>query len=212
MILRKWCLNRALHNDRLPYHAKNFKRRESIVRFIATFFFAVMLLQPVYAEGPSPENATHTFYTWVLAHPEVGLPSATERASLASMLSPALIKLLTAASDTEDRCIKNATKGDKPHVMEGSLFLGVYEGATDVAYGTPYRRADTAFVTVDLIYVDTRFAKGHKHRVSIWKDRLALRSIDHRWLVDDIKLRQKRLLTSVLKDYIADGVRWCGKP
>jgi hypothetical protein len=192
MILRKWCLNRALHNDRLPYNAKNFKRRESIVRFIATFFFAVMLLQPVYAEGPSPENAT--------------------RASLASMLSPALIKLLTAASDTEDRCIKNATKGDKPHVMEGSLFLGAYEGATDVAYGTPYRRADTAFVTVDLIYVDTRFAKGHKHRVSIWKDRLALRSIDHRWLVDDIKLRQKRLLTSVLKDYIADGVRWCGKP
>ncbi len=172
----------------------------------------MMLAPPVHAEASSPEDATQAFYTWVLAHPEVWLPSASERAELTSTLSPALIKLLSATSDMEDRCIKTATKGEKPHVLEGSLFTGSYEGAVDVAYGKPRRRADAAFVTVDLVQVDTRFAKGHKHRVIVWKDRLDLRWIDNRWLVDDIKFRQTRLLTTVLKQYTADGVRLCGKP
>jgi hypothetical protein len=182
-----------------------------MVRFILTFFFAMTLVPPVYAEGSSPEDATQAFYTWVLANPAVGLPSASERAELMSTLSPALIKLFKRASETEDRCIKTAAKGDKPHVLEGSLFIGSYEGATDVAYGKPQRRADTAFVIMDLVYVDTRFAKGHKHRLSVWKDRLDLRLIDNRWFVDDIKFRQTRLLTAVLKEYAEDGVRLCGK-
>jgi len=152
------------------------------------------------------------FYSWVLAHPSISLPSPRERTQLAKILSPELVQLLKEASDTETRCVKVARKGDKPNILEGNLFVGNYEGATEVAYGNLRRNEEVVFVEADLLYIDSRFPKAHKHRAVAWKDRLELRLVGTSWLVQDVKLQQEKSLVAGLKEYIAEGARSCAKP
>ena len=164
------------------------------------------------AQAQSPDEALHAFYTWVLAHPSRGLPSAGERRELAKVLSPALIESLEAASATEAKCVAAAPKGDKPYIVEGDMFVGNYEGATEVAYGKPRRDADTVIVESDLYYVDNRFPKAHKHRAVGWRDRVEMRFSGARWYVVDVHFHPKRSLLATLKSYIAEGARTCAVP
>ncbi len=161
------------------------------------------------AQAQSPEESLHAFYSWVLAHPSRGLPSAGERAVLAKVLSPALLESLEAASATEAKCVEAAPQGDKPFVVEGDLFVGNYEGATEVAYGKPRRDADRVVVESDLLYVDSRFPRAHEHRAVAWRDRVELRLVGGRWYVDDVHFHPGRSLLAMLKSYVADGVRTC---
>jgi len=163
------------------------------------------------ADVQSPEETLRAFYSWVLAHPSRALPSAKERSDLSKTLSPELIQLLNAASDTEAMCVKAAPKGDKPDILEGDLFVGNYEGATEVAYRDRRREVDMVLVDVDLIYVDTRFPKAHPHRAVAWQDRVELRPIDSRWFVQDVRFATDRSLVAGLKSYIEHGARSCGK-
>ncbi len=160
----------------------------------------------------TPEGAAHEFYSWGLAHPSLGLPSPKQRTQLAKFLSPQLVQLLKEASDTEKRCVKAAPKGEKPNVIEGDLFVGNYEGATEVAYGNPQRDGESVVVESDLLYIDSRFPKSHKHRAIAWKDRLELQLAGTRWLVQDVKFQQGRSLAAGLKEYIAEGAQSCVKP
>jgi hypothetical protein len=182
------------------------------VRLIVTFLLTLPLALPARADIETPENAMRAFYSWVLAHPSISLPSPKERTQLSKILSPELVQLLKEASDTEARCIKVARKGDKPDILEGNLFVGNYEGATEVAYGKPDRDGEVVFAESDLLYIDSRFPKAHKHRAVAWKDRLELRLAGTRWLVQDIKFQQGNSLAAELKEYIAEGARSCLKP
>jgi hypothetical protein len=122
------------------------------------------------------------------------------------------MQLIVEAAAMESRCVKAAARGDKPLILEGDLFAGNYEGATEAAYGAVHREADRAVIDVDLIYVDPRFPKGHKHRAVAWKDSVELGLAGARWVVQDIKFQQDKSLASGLKDYLAEGARSCAVP
>jgi hypothetical protein len=170
---------------------------------------ALFLFSPPAAPAQAPEEAMRAFYAWALAHPSRALPSARQRTELANVLAPDLLRLLKAASETEARCLKSAPKGEKPLLMEGDLFVGNHEGATEVAYGEPRRRGETAIVESDLLYIDKRFPRAHKNRARAWKDQLELRLQGARWLVQDVHFPQDRSLAAELKAYIDEGRRSC---
>lgn len=163
------------------------------------------------AESHAPEDAMRAFYAWVLAHPSRALPSPRERAQLANVLSPQLSQLLKDAAVTEARCVKAAPRGDKPLIVEGDLFVGNYEGASEVAYGALVRDGDAVRVDVDLVHVDARFPRGHKHRAVAWKDYLELRFDGTRWRVHDVRFRRSKSLAAGLQDYIDEGERACAE-
>ena len=175
----------------------------------ASFLCVLIFATQAFADSPSPDAALQAFYAWVLAHPSRGLPSAKERAELAKMLSPEVIKLLKTASDMEAKCVRAAPKGEKPLIVEGDLFVGNYEGATEIAYGEPHREGDRVVVESDLMDVDKRFPKAHKNRAIAWKDSVELRQVDGRWYVDDVRFGDKRSLVGNLKEYIDDAGRSC---
>lgn len=156
-----------------------------------------------------PMDTVRVFYSWVLAHPSRGLPSGGERAQLAKVLSPRLIRLLEQASEMEGKCIARAPKGDKPLIIEGDLFVGNYEGATEVVYGEPRRSGDRVTVESDLFYVDNRFPKAHKHRAVAWRDRIEMRLLADGWYVDDVHFQRDRTLAAALQAYLAEGKRSC---
>lgn len=182
------------------------------MRLLVILFSIFIAAVSTQAAEQAPEDAVRVFYAWALAHPSRGLPSPKERAQLANVLSPDIIQLLKSASDTEDKCVKAAAKGDKPLLIEGDLFVGNYEGATEVAYRDLRRKGDSVVVDADLIYVDTRFPKGHKHRAVAWRDRLELRLVGDRWYVQDVQFPKNRSLVAALKAYIEEGSRSCTKP
>ncbi len=176
------------------------------------FLWAALAHGVVLADTPPPEEALQRFYGWVLANPDMSLPSPAERQQLEGMVSTRLMGLLAEASAMEARCVASAPEGDKPNVFEGAVFVGNHEGATEVAYRPARRVAGGVRLTVAMVYVDSRFPKAHVHRTFAWSDDVQLRRYGERWLVDEIVLRQKKSLSSVLKEYLAQGARECRAP
>jgi hypothetical protein len=197
-----------------PNHLLNRTARRQrcvwkVIRSGASFLCVLIFATRALADTASPDASLHTFYAWVLAHPSRGLPSAKERTELAKTLSPELIKLLKAASEMEAKCVRAAPKDEKPLIVEGDLFVGNYEGATEIAYGEPRREGDRVVVESDLMNVDKRFPKAHKNRAIAWKDTVELRQLDGRWYVDEVRFAENRSLVGNLKEYIDDAGRSC---
>ena len=161
------------------------------------------------ADDPRP--AARAFYAWVLAHPWRAVPSAKEQRELGPLLTGELGQLLKAASETEARCIKAAPKGEKPLIIEGDLFVGNLEGASEVAYGEVRRKADSATIESDLMYIDKRFPKAHPHRTVAWRDQLELRLEGGRWKVHDVHFPHDKSLASELRAYVDEGRRSCAR-
>lgn len=168
---------------------------------------------PKAAPGATPEDTAQRFYTWVLGHASAGLPTVKERGQLAEVLAPSLVQLLKDASETEARCIRVAPKGDKPDVIEGDLFVDVYEGASEVAYGE-VRKADDDHATlpVQLALVDRRQPRAHPHRAVIWSDTVVLQRENARWWVRDVQFKDQRSLVGSLTEYIESGAKNCRTP
>ena len=171
---------------------------------------ACTMAWPAGAATPHPAEAVlHDFYARVLTQQPSSLPSADERQQWAAVLAPALLGLLQQASATEAACVASAPPDEKPLIVEGSVFTGNHEGATEVAYGELRPQGSRAHADVTLVHVDDRFAKAHRHRAHAWTDRVELHRIDGRWYVGDIRLSGKTTLTRLLKDYIAEASRSC---
>lgn len=171
-----------------------------------------LLAWPAAAQPQPPEDVATAYYTWVLAHPGWSLPSARERAQLARFMAPSVVALLKAATEMEKRCIEAAPKGDKPSVLEGDLFVGNYEGASEVAYGEVVRKEEgLALLDVNLMYVAQRVPKAHPHRAVAWKDQLEMRLVDGRWRVSDVKFHHGRSLVASLDEYVKDEQEYCVK-
>jgi len=160
----------------------------------------------------APEDTVRAFYTWVIAHPSSALPAPRTRAPLMPLLSPELARWISEAMATEARCVKAAPKNEKPLIVEGDIFVGNYEGASEVAYGALRRDGEVAEIEADLMYVDRRHAKAHRHRAVAWKDTLDLRLVGERWLVQNVRYAQGNSLSANLQAYIAEGARVCGAP
>jgi hypothetical protein len=80
-----------------------------------------------------------------------------------------------------------------------------------VAYRDLRRQGDSVIVEADLLYVDTRFPKAHKHRAVARRNQLELRLVGDRWYVREVQFPKNRSLVA-LKAYIQDGLRSCSKP
>jgi hypothetical protein len=171
--------------------------------------FSSWLISPARAQEAKPEVTVWSFYAWVLAHPMRAMPPARERAQLAKLLAPKLVQLLDDAAATEARCVKSAAKGEKPDLLEGDLFVGNYEGASEVAYGEARRDGDAMSVEANLTYVDKRYAKAHPLRAVAWRDRLELGLAGGRWLIEDIKFPENRSFAAGLAEYIENGRKNC---
>ena len=183
-----------------------------------SFFTAFVLMlggTATGAETSSPEATMQAFYGWLLksANSQTSLPSAKERAALDKVLSGNLLALLEESAKTEAQCVKAAPKDAKPLIVEGALFVGNYEGATEAIYGEPKQQGDTASFDVSLFYVSPSYPKGHRLRGIAWKDTVRLARRDGRWVVEDILFRrdapdaarENASLVGELKSYIADG-------
>lgn len=181
------------------------------MRYALLLSLTLLLALPVRAAdpAPTPETTLHAFYGWVLDHPSYGVPDAEERAKLAPLLSAQLVDLLAQAAETDARCVKTAQEGDKPDVYEGDLFVGIYEGATDVAFHKVTRKGDVATADIDLINIDARFPKADSNRAYVWKNTIELRKTGAGWLVQNVRFDRKTSLVSVLRDHIAQGARSC---
>jgi hypothetical protein len=156
------------------------------------------------------ESTTQAFYGWVLSHRASSLPSPAERKQLAAFMDPAFIDLLRETSAAEQRCIAVTPIGNKGDIFEGSLFVGNFEGATEVAYGATRRKGRNAYVDVALMYTEQRFPKGHKYRSVAWHDRLKLSFDGHRWWVSDVIRGKTKSLSDELKKYIVEDSMHCG--
>lgn len=164
------------------------------------------------AEPSSAAEATaRTFYAWVLAHPSAGLPTPEQLAELQPLLSPQLHASLQAAATAEADCERSTAAGDKPLMIEGDLFVGLYEGASEVALGAATVDGELADVPATLIHLDTRFERTHPHRLFVWQDRLQLARAAGRWQVVDIHPGTGDSLQATLDSFIALADRECRK-
>lgn len=182
------------------------------IRTVTAFAASLCLALPAAAALSGPEEAVSAFYRWALAHPATGLPSAKQRVPLAGVLSPKLVQLLKDASDMQSRCMVAVAGDEKPLLIEGDVFVGNHEGASEVAYGALFREGEVATFEARLMYVDRRFPKAHTHRAVAWKDSVELRRHEGRWRVSDIRFEQGGSLVTALNDYLLEGARRCVKP
>lgn len=191
---------------------------QHIARLVTTLGASVCLLATsALAQGGSPTSAraaavqelAQRYYAWLLTHPGLTLPNAQERTELAQFLTPGLVALLAGAEVAEERCTKAAVAGEKPFVLEGSLLLGNYEGATEVAYGSLTLNGQTARLVTELVYVDERFAKAHRHRAVTWREQMELRQGQEGWRIHDVHWDAKRSLLTTLRNYLAQAGRNC---
>ena len=171
---------------------------------------ALVCLAGSAAASKTPEEAAQGFYAWVLAHPVWSLSSSRDRGRLEALLVPEVTRLLRDAAATEQRCMRTAPKNEKPLNVEGDIFVGNYEGASEVAFGRVRLDGETAQVEVNLMYVDRRFPKAHPHRTVAWRDALDLRLVDGAWRIQNVRYEQGRSLDLALQGYIDEGARVCG--
>jgi hypothetical protein len=155
------------------------------------------------------------FYSWVLAHRSVSLPSDKERSELAAFLMPDLIQLMKDAEAMEGRCAKAAPEGDKPMMFEGALLVSNYEGATEVAYEelkTDKNVKGVVKLPVILASVDEYHPRASRFRAVAWNEEVELLLKDGKWLISNIKFPYNRNLRSILQDFNDAGRRECVVP
>ena len=154
----------------------------------------------------SPQHTLARFYARELTQPSTGLPSDAQRDQLGTVFSPTLITLLREAKSAETLCINKAPAGDKPDLLEGNLYTGIYEGASEVVYTEQTINGTQAVAGVQLLYADPRFPKRHSNRTAASTLRVLLHQEKGRWLIDDLLFsgRAETQLTKTLQDYISN--------
>lgn len=184
-----------------------------ISRILSGIFLAAVVTHGIALASPSPAEATlHAFYAWLLEHPGASLPSIEERKQLESIVSPSLLASLSAASAMEDQCERAVRPGDKPYVLEGAIFTGIYEGAHEVSYGSARKVGNALRFEVMLVHTDSRFSKAHQYRTSVWRNEIELHQFDWGWRVSNVFFEKNQSLSRLLNDYIVEGKRECRLP
>ena len=148
--------------------------------------FALLLVAaPARAQAPDPAAAVNAFYSvYNSQHIRgIGIPDATGRLRLQSVLSPRLNKQLTTAAAAQARLtakVKNAV----PPVLEGDIFSSLFEGASTWKVGTCQQKDKTARCSVALTYVPPPSAA--KAKPANWTDTVVLAATPQGWKVDDV--------------------------
>lgn len=162
-------------------------------------------------EAPSSaaEAAARTFYAWVLANPSAGVPAPEQLAELQPLLSPPLHAALQAAASAQAECERSAEADEKPLMLEGDLFVGSYEGATEVVIETVRVDGERAEIFATLVYLDLRFPAAHPYRAFLWRDRLQLARADGSWRVADVYPHTGQNLVAALQSFLEQSRLHC---
>lgn len=171
-----------------------------------------LLLSGARAETGPVETAARNYYQLILGSASFGLPEPALRKKLEGVLSRDLLTLLDQAARMEQQCIRAAAKDEKPSVLEGNIFVGNYEGATEVAYGQKREMGHEASMEVDLVYLDTRYPRAHPYRTLVWHERLRLGRQEGQWRVVDVDFAEQNSLRKMLLSYLEEGRRDCALP
>lgn len=163
----------------------------------------------VTAAAADAETAARNFYAWVLSHPSAGIPGAEELEQLRPLLSAELVTRLQTAAMAQGDCERSVAADEKPLMLEGDLFVGSYEGASEVALGSVSVDDERADVSATLIYLDPRFALAHPHRAVVWQDRLQLARESGSWRVADVHPGTGDNLRATLESFIEQSGREC---
>src|SRR5262249_27063295 len=133
-----------------------------------------------------------------------GIPSRTQQAQFAPLISASLASLLRNARRAEEAHLRR-TKNQEPPLVEGDMFTSLFEGAHAYTIASCTPTATTAECAVTLTHVDPRDASQYT-----WTDRLLLVHARGRWVVNDIAFgggwdfARKGRLTDTLRAVAAD--------
>ena len=115
------------------------------------------------------------------------------------LLSSSLAAAIQSAEDLEQRS-REAVKAsdfptDKPLILEGELFSGLYEGFT--SYQIVSEALDGERATVDVLFTN-------QHYNISWTDRVEMVREDGGWKIDDIRYLDKKTAALGLRDVLRD--------
>jgi hypothetical protein len=173
------------------------------------FLLAVILLAACSCTGPDSEaslkkSAISSFYSIITTRGPMGIPDAGDSKRLSPYISADFRSLLAKGMEAEKKYAA-ASKEPVPPMIEGSLFVSLFEGAVSFGAITPEGGNGNSFL-VELTYRD-RLQGQHEVR---WKDRVVLIKENRRWVIDDIELlgkwdfgrkgSVKHILHEVIKD------------
>lgn len=130
-------------------------------------------------------KAISSFYSIITTGKLMGIPDIGDRKKLSPYISAELHSLLARGMEAEKKYAA-ASKEPVPPMIEGSLFVSLFEGADSFGTITPESGNGNSFL-VELSYRD---APSGKH-VTRWKDRVFLVRENGRWVIDDIELLGK---------------------
>ena len=155
--------------------------RQRLVLWVSACGLLVLGLTPwAMAAAADVEHAVHTFYKVYLKLGVGGVPSRTQQAQFAPLISTSLASLLRDARRAEE-AHERRTKNQEPPLVEGDLFTSLFEGAHTYAIAGCTPAAATAECSVTLTYVDPRDASKYT-----WTDRVLCVRARRRWVVNDI--------------------------
>jgi hypothetical protein len=146
--------------------------------------------RPPAPADPGPAEVVQTF---------LGAYRGNFREADTSAISAPLREAIGSAVGLEERSraavLASEFPTDKPHLLEGEIFSGLYEGFTGFELGVEEVTQDRA--TVDVRFTNSHYATG-------WTDRVQLVDADG-WKIDDVRYLDKKTgalgLREVLRDF-----------
>ncbi|AWB33175.1 DUF3828 domain-containing protein [Orrella marina] len=130
-------------------------------------------------EAVSQREAVHEFYDQVITLNIHGLPDKAEMSQLAPLMSGRLVSLLETAKAHEAREL-GLHRGTEPPLIQGSVFVSLFEGASRVIAIEPDDTPNMWAVTL---------AYGQPGTDEFdWTDEVLLTKESGKWVVDDIDL------------------------
>lgn len=145
---------------------------------------SVLMLSPALADDVTATKAAGDFYAFAQKAGS-GLPTPAVRGKLAPLLTPHLSALLAEANAGEDKFA--AENKDAPPLVEGSLYVSLFEGFTGYNVGACTGNEKTAHCAVNFTYTEKGgVEKDGKAAPTNWTDTLFLANAGDGWKVDDI--------------------------
>ena len=146
---------------------------------IAAALVLALIAAPALAGADDPAQVASGFYTAEIGLHEGGIPAPKGLARLSPFLSAGLQQMLADADKAELAYAEN-THHAVPPLLEGDIFVSLFEGATSARVGSCEVTGDSAVCPVDLHYDEGGGAGAH------WTDRVHLTRGANGWGVDDI--------------------------
>lgn len=156
---------------------------------IATLCFVVSCRPPA-ERSTDPANVVGSFFDSYRGN---------FREANTALLTASLTAAIESAEDVEQRS-RVAVKAsdfptDKPLILEGELFSGLYEGFT--SYKVVSEALDGDRATVDVLFTN-------QHYDISWTDRMEMVREDGEWRIDDVRYLDKKTAALGLRDVLRD--------